>query len=251
MTNFDSVDNGGVRSTTVKFTASGKPFGADVFITVETSHEFATLANDEQVLARQEELAIQLQAQVLDMVKGAVSATRNAAASEPKGQVSIHPVAPVQSAPSQAGAPAPAGTGAPAVVAVANGATQAQGDWRSVPSRFGDGQIRFIASTAYSSDQLKADVYAWISQQGLDASLFDVWDERTGPRGAEAGQPIGSVFNIKVKKEAQSRVPDDFHRNAAGRGKFNNDGSIYPYWSKDFDAFLKYGGKAQLSEAGF
>jgi hypothetical protein len=251
MTNFDSVENGGVRSTTVKFTASGKPFGADVFITVETVHEFANLANDEQVLSRQEDLAAQLQSQVLDLIKNAVATTREAAANTPKGQVSIHPVASVQAAPAQAGYQAPAGTGAQAVVAVANGATQAQGDWRSVPSRFGDGQIRFISSTAYSSDQLKADVSRWIAGQGIDPNLFDIWDERTGPRGAEAGNPIGSVFNIKVKKEAQDRVPEDFHRNAAGRGKFNNDGSVYPYWSKDFDAFLKYGGKSQLSEAGF
>lgn len=248
---FEAVDNGGVRQTTVKFTASGKPFGADVFITVETTHEFATLANDEQVLARQEELAVQLRAQVLDIVKESVAATREAAANTPKGQVSIHPVAPVAPAPAYAGQAAPAGTGAPAVVAVANGATQGEGDWRSVASRFGDGQIRFISSLVYSSDQLKADVYAWIAKQGIDPNLFDVWDERTGPRGAEAGNPIGSVFNIKIKKDAQGLVPDDFHRNAAGRGKFNNDGSIYPYWSKDFEAFLKFGGMSKVSSAGF
>ena len=251
MTNFEAVDNGGVRQTTVKFTASGKPFGADVFITVETTHEFATLANDEQVLARQEELAVQLRAQVLDIVKESVAATREAAANTPKGQVSIHPVAPAAPAPAYAGQAAPAGTGAPAVVAVANGATQGEGDWRSVASRFGDGQIRFISSLVYSSDQLKADVYAWISKQGIDPNLFDVWDERTGPRGAEAGNPIGSVFNIKIKKDAQGLVPDDFHRNAAGRGKFNNDGSIYPYWSKDFESFLKFGGMSKVSSAGF
>ena len=251
MPNFESVDNGGVRSTTVKFTASGKPFGADVFITVETTHEFATLANDEQVLTRQEELAVQLRAQVLDIVKDSVAATREAAANTPKGQVSIHPVAPSAPAPAYAGQTAPVGTGASAVVAVANGATQGEGDWRSVASRFGDGQIRFISSLVYSSDQLKADVYAWISKQGIDPNLFDVWDERTGPRGAEAGNPIGSVFNIKIKKDAQGLVPDDFHRNAAGRGKFNNDGSIYPYWSKDFESFLKFGGASKVSAAGF
>lgn len=246
--------NGGVRSTTVKITASGKPFGADVFVSLESTHEFTNLADDDQVLARQEELAIQLRAQVLDIVKSSADTARNAAANAPKGQVSIHPAAAVLQAglqPTQANTQAPVGTGAPAVVAVANGATQAQGDWRSVPSRFGDGQIRFISSTAYSSDQLKQDVYAWIRAQGIDPNVFDVWDERTGPKGAEAGNPIGSVFNIKVKKDAQGRVPDDFHRNAAGRGKFNNDGSLYPYWSKDFEAFLKFGGKAQLSEAGF
>jgi len=247
----DTTQNGGVRSTTVKFTASGKPFGADIFITVETTHEFPNLADDEAVLNRQEELAVQLRAQVLDIVKEAVSSTREAAANAPKGQASIHPAAPVQAAPAQYNTQAPAGTGPQAVVAVANGATQAQGDWRSVPSRFGDGQIRFVSSLAYPSDQLKADVSRWIAAQGINPDLFDVWDERTGPKGAEAGQPIGSVFNIKVKKEAQNIVPEDFHRNAAGRGKFNNDGTIYPYWSKDFEAFLKFGGKSQLSGDGF
>jgi hypothetical protein len=244
--------NGGVRTTTVKFTASGKPFGADVFITVETVHEFANLADDETVLIRQEELATQLRAQVLDIIKDSVSATREAAANAPKGVVSIHPAAAVSSLPAaQANTQAPAGTGAPAVVAVANGATQAQGDWRSVPSRFGDGQIRFISSQAYTSEQLKSDVANWIAAQGIDSAHFDIWDERTGPRGAEAGNPIGSVFNIKIKKESQGLVSEDFHRNAAGRGKFNNDGSIYPYWSKDFDAFLKYGGKDKLVSPGF
>jgi hypothetical protein len=247
----DATQNGGVRSTTVKFTANGKPFGADVFITVETTHEFTNLADDETVLNRQEELAVQLRAQVLDIVKEAVSSTREAAANAPKGQVSIHPAAPIQAAPAYAGVQAPAGTGSQAVVAVANGATQAQGDWRSVPSRFGDGQIRFVSSLAYPSEQLKADVARWIAAQGLNADLFDVWDERTGPKGAEAGNPIGSVFNIKVKKDYQNLVPEDFHRNAAGRGKFNNDGSVYPYWTKDFEAFIKFGGKAQLSSDGF
>lgn len=233
-------NNGGVRSTTVKYTASGKPFGADVFISLETTHEFSELATDEVVLARQEELAVQLQAQALDLIKSAVETNKGAVASAPRPAIQAV----------QAGVQAPAGTSAPAVVAVANGATP-QGDWRSVPSRFGDGQIRFISSSAYTSDQLKADVSRWIAGQGIDANLFDIWDERTGPRGAEAGNPIGSVFNIKVKKEAQNRVPEDFHKNAAGRGKFNNDGSIYPYWSKDFEAFLKFGGKQHLTEAGF
>ena len=226
--------NGGVRTTTVKYTGSGKPFGADVFITVETTHEFTNLATDDEVLARQEEIAVQLTAQVTDLIKSAVTAV--------KGVVP----APTQYTPAPA-VQAPAGLGAPAVVAVANGATPSEGNWMSVPSRFGDGQIRFISSAVYSSDQLKADVRAWLEGQGVDPNMFDIWDERTGPKGAEAGIPIGSVYNIKVKKDFQMLVPEDFHKNAAGRGKFNNNGSLYTYWSKDFEAFLKYGGKEKLS----
>lgn len=226
--------NGGVRTTTVKYTGSGKPFGADVFITVETTHEFTNLATDDEVLARQEEIAVQLTAQVTDLIKSAVTAVKGVAP------------APAQYNPAPA-VQAPAGLGAPAVVAVANGATPSEGNWMSVPSRFGDGQIRFISSAVYSSDQLKADVRTWLEGQGVDPNMFDIWDERTGPKGAEAGIPIGSVYNIKVKKDFQMLVPEDFHKNAAGRGKFNNNGTLYTYWSKDFEAFLKYGGKEKLS----
>lgn len=245
-----SDKNGGIKTTSVKYTGSGKPFGADIFIGVEAIYEFNTLATDEEAAQVQEDLAIQLQAQVLELIKQAVANTKSAVASQPKGQVSIHAVSPQTTTPTQAGATAPAGTGNQAVIAVANGAQQGQGDWRSVPSRFGDGQIRFISSQAYPSDQLKVDVLDWIEKQGVDSSLFDVWDERTGPRGAEAGNPIGSVFNIKVKKDHQDKVTEEFHKNAAGRGKFNNDGTIYPYWSKDFEAFLKYN-KDKVSSAGF
>jgi len=240
---------GGIKSTTVKYTGSGKPFGADIFVSVESVHEWADTVDDDTALARQAELTEQLTLQVIDLIKNAAEKVRDEIAKTPKGQASVHPVQPYQATGTQTGSDAAAGMGRAAVVSVANGATPQGGDWLSVPSRFGDGQVRFVSSTAYSSDQLKADVANWITAQGLNPDFFDVWDERTGPRGAEAGNPIGSVFNIKVKKDHQDAVPADFHRNAAGRGKFNNDGSIYPYWSKDFDSFLKYGGKDRLAAA--
>ena len=233
---------GGVRSTTVKYTGSGKAFGLDSFLSIETTHEWNQLVDDETVVRRQDELVEQLSMQVTDLLK---TAAEKAKAQRPA--VSVHPVQAPPVAGVAYGQPAPAGTGAPAVVAVANGATQQEGDWRSVPSRFGDGQVRFVSSLAYPSAQLKEDVYRWIGNQGIDPNYFDVWDERTGPRGAESGNPIGSVFNIKVNKDSQHLVPAEFARNAAGRGKFNNDGSIYPYWSKDFEAFLKYGGVEKLA----
>lgn len=242
---------GGVKSTTVKYTGSGKPFGVDIFISVETVHEWSTVVDDDTALFRQEELSTQLTVQVTDLIKQAAEKVRDEIAKSPRGQASIHPVQQTPVTGSQQGQPAPAGAGPAAVVAVANGATAQQGDWLSVPSRFGDGQIRFVSSTVYTSEALKADVAKWITVQGVNADYFDVWDERTGPRGAEAGNPIGSVFNIKIKKDYQHMVPADFHRNAAGRGKFNNDGSVYPYWSKEFDAFLKYGGLEKLAPQPF
>lgn len=242
----DSV-NGGIKSTTVKYTGSGKPFGLDSFLSIEVVHEWTEPVDDQTAEARQKELVEQLTLQTTGLIQESSFTVKNIIGSTPKGQVSVHPVAPPAPAPAFQGQPAPAGTAAPAVVAVANGATPQEGNWVSVPSRFGDGQVRFISSSVYTSDQLKADVYTWIQNQGINPGYFDVWDERTGPRGAEAGNPIGSVFNIKVKKEYASSVAPEFERNAAGRGKFNNDGSIYPYWSKDFQAFLKYGGKDTLS----
>ena len=248
MTNEENdIVNGGVRSTTVKFTASGKPFGADIFLSIDTVYEFDTLANEDEVLEKQEILAVQLQAQVVDLIKSAALATKEAAINTPRGQVSIHPASNVSAIPAtEVNTVAPVGTTAQAVVAVANGATQVQGDWLSVPSRFGDGQVRFISSSAYPTDRLKSDISVWITKQGLNAEYFDIWDERIGSKGAEAGNPIGSVFNLKVKKDYQHLVAEEFHRNAAGRGKFNNDGSLYIYWSKDFDAYLKFVGKEKL-----
>lgn len=243
---------GGIVRTTVSLSASGKSLGLDCYLKFEDVVEFSTPVADDIAHLRRVDLAEKLTNQLLEELKASVEKLRTEFANTPKGAASIHSAAPAAApAAPRAGQVAPAGTGAQAVVAVANGATQAQGDWISVPSRFGDGQIRFISSRAYSSDQLKADVSAWIAAQGIDANLFDIWDERTGPRGAEAGNPIGSVFNIKVKKDYQNAVPADFHRNAAGRGKFRADGSIEPYWSKDFEAFLKFGGREKLAPAGF
>jgi hypothetical protein len=242
---------GGIVRTTVSISASGKPLGLDCYLKFEDVVEFSSPVADDIAHYRRVGLAEDLVRQLAEELKASVEKLRTEFANTPKGAVSIHAAAPATPAASRINTPAPAGTGAPAVVAVANGATQAQGDWRSVPSRFGDGQIRFISSQAYSSDQLKFDVSNWITGQGIDASIFDIWDERTGPRGAEAGNPIGSVFNIKVKKDCQSAVPEDFHRNAAGRGKFRADGSIEPYWSKDFESYLKFGGREKLAPAGF
>lgn len=239
--------SGGVRSTTVKYTGSGKPFGVDIFVSVETIHEWPDVVDDDTALARQAELSEQLTLQVTDLIKTAASKVKGEIASTPKGQASVHPVQPNQFAGTQAGTQAPQGSGPSAVVAVANGASDLGNGWMSVPSRFGDGQVRFVASSVYSSDQLKADVANWITGQGFNATYFDIWDERVGPRGAESGEMIGSVFNIKVKKDYQELVPIKFHRNAAGRGKFNNDGTVYPYWSKDFITFLdEYGGREKL-----
>lgn len=254
----NDVVNGGIKSTTVKYTGSGKPFGLDSFISIDVVYEWSDYADEETVFRKQEELLDQLTLQTTDLIQKSASTVKNIIANAPKAQAPspvqyapapLNPVTPMHEnpAPPMHGKPAPFGTGAPAVLAVANGATPQEGNWVSVPSRFGDGQIRFISSSVYSSDQLKADVFTWIQGQGINPGYFDVWDERTGPRGAESGNPIGSVFNIKIKKEYAHVVPEEFGRNAAGRGKFNNDGSIYPYWAKDFQSFLKYGGSSSLA----
>lgn len=247
----ENSNDGGIKSTTIKYTGSGKPFGVDIFISVETIHEWPDVVDDDTALARQAELSEQLTIQVTDLIKTAASKVKGEIASAPKGQASVHPVQAPAFSGTQAGTQAPQGNGQATVVAVANGASDLGGGWMSVPSRFGDGQVRFVSSAVYSTDQLKNDVANWIRQQGFNPSHFDIWDERVGPRGAESGAQIGSVFNIKVTKDSQDLVPAKFHRNAAGRGKFNNDGSIYPYWSKEFVDFLdEYGGRDRLTSSG-
>lgn len=243
-----TTSQGGVRSTTVKYTGSGKPFGVDIFVSVETIHEWPDVVDDDTALARQAELSEQLTLQVTDLIKTAAEKVRNEVAKTPKGQTSVHPVAPVQNSGTAAGSQAPSGYGQDTVRAVANGATHLEGDWQSVPSRFGDGSVRFISSSAYPTENLRADVAKWIAAQGINPDYFDIWDERTGPRGAEAGNPIGSVFNIKVNKDYYDLIPAKFQRNAAGRGRFNNDGSVYPYWAKDFLSYLDdYDGRAKFA----
>lgn len=235
---------GGVSSVSVSITLSTKALGADAFIKLEETFEFGFLANDSAAVARRAEMVDILRDQVIMEAKGVVEAVREAVATTPKGSVSIHPVNAVSASGAQAGSVAPAFSGPQATVAVANGAAPAPAggaQWMSVPSKFGDGELRFITTATYSSSQLEAEVGNWLRQHGLNPDAFKVWDNRPGAKGLEAGVPNGCVAAIKISKEAQAYVAGDIANQAIGRVKFNNNGSLYIWLTKEAEAAIKYG----------
>lgn len=231
---------GGIRQTTVSITGNGKSRGADVFIKFEEVYEFGQLVSTEEAADKRDELLLVLSAQLDQALEVAASRFRASVASTPRGAASVHQVNP---APVPAGTQAGqqvSGTGAPVIQAVANGASFAS-DWRTTPSKFGDGDIRFLSTSVYSTAQMEAEFARWVSEKGFNPLVFKVWDNRPGSRGLEAGVPNGSVANVKVSQEYSQYVPADLARNAVARIKFNSDGSLYIWFTKEFEAASKYG----------
>jgi hypothetical protein len=241
----ETNDNNEVSSTSVSITLNAKSLGADAFIKLEETLEFATPISAVDALVRREEMAALLTEQALAIATDSAKKVREYIAANPVGHVSVHPVAPASApAGSQAGAPAPAGTGAPAVAAVANGAAGG-GDWRNAPDRFDANKtVRYLSTASYTTDQMRQAAGAWLASQGLNSQLFDVWDERGD---AEQGRAISSVCNVKVGKDHAYLVPADIVKTpnggnkAVARAKFNHDGSMYFYWTKEAEAAVKYG----------
>jgi len=232
-----------VSSTSVSITLNAKSLGLDAFIKFEETVEFPDGASEVDALLRRDNMAALIADQLLAVVKDTAATVKAAA-----------PALPVASASgAYQGQPAPQGTGAAAVAAVANGAVVGGADWRSAPDRFDSTkQVRYLSTAAYTADQMKAAAAQWLASAGFSAANFDVWDER---RDAESGKAISSVCNIKVKKDLLSAVPHDVVQTNTGgvkavaRAKFNHDGSLFFYWSKDAEAAIKYGAFAPLANA--
>jgi hypothetical protein len=233
---------GGVRSVSVSVTINGKSLGVDAFVKLEETFEFVELGDENAAILKRAAIADSLAAEALEVVRNTAGSVREAIAARPQGVV--------QTVPAQQPAPAPAaqagqtvtGSGPEAIVAVANGATATNLQWGTGPSRFGDADLRFLLSSVYSSEQLEQDVATWLRGKGLNPAAFKVWDNRTGPRGLEAGVAQGSVANVKVDAELvdSGQVPDEFKSVPAARVKFNADGSLYVWPTKQFEGYLKY-----------
>lgn len=241
----ENTTSGGARHTSVSITLNAKSLGVDAFVKLEQTHEFIELADDGEALMRRSEMAQLLTEEILDIIARTAADVKQHAAENPRGAVSVHPVQPAQvPAGTQAGQQAPAQP-AQAIAAVANGANF-QNDWATCPSRFGDGDIRFLRTSAYSSDQMEADVNTWLLSKGLNPAAFKVWDNRPGPKGLEANVPNGAVGTVKITKDVLEQVPDEFGKVPAARIKFNNNGTLYIWFTKEFEAYLKYGGSAAI-----
>lgn len=245
---------GGVRSTSVKVTLNAKALGVDAFISLEETHEFTDLASDFDALQKRQDIAEVLVEQALAQIKHTADEVQKYAAENPRGHVSVHAVNAAPPAGVAAGTVA-SGPVVQQVQQVANGAaTTAAGGWLTAPDRFDAGKtVRFLSSSVYSTDQMKQDVYNWLSSKGLNPQCFEVWDERTGPRGAEAGNPISSVANIKIAEPYRTQVPADVTFTdrggvkAVARAKFNADGSLYLWLDKGAEAAHKYGALSAIS----
>jgi hypothetical protein len=245
---------GGVRSTSVKVTLNAKSLGVDAFISLEETFEFTELATDFDALQRRQDIAEVLVEQALTQVKATSEQVQKYAAENPRGHVSVHAVNAAPPAGVAAGTVA-SGPVVQQVTQVANGAaTTAGGGWLTAPDRFDAGKtVRFLSSSVYSTDQMKQDVYSWLSGKGLNPQCFEIWDERTGPRGAEAGNPISSVANVKIAEPYRAQVPaevtftDRGGVKAVARAKFNSDGSLYIWLDKVAEAAHKYGALSVIS----
>lgn len=235
---------GGVSQVSVSITLSTKALGADAFIKLEETYDFGAPVNDGEAVVRRSHMVDVLRDQVLDEAKNIVHSIREEIANTPKGSVSVHPVATTTISGTQSGSVAPAFSGPSATVAVANGAAAAPAGgatWMSVPSKFGDSELRFITTASYPTSQLEAEVGKWLRQHGLNPDAFKIWDNRSGQKGLEAGVPNGCVAAVKISKDAQAFVAGDIANQAIARVKFNANGSLYIWLTKEADAAIKYG----------
>jgi hypothetical protein len=241
-------EKGGVRSTSVSITLNAKSLGVDAFIKVEQTQEFVNPVSADEAKQYRVQMGDALTSEALTIVETTAKQVKEYAAANPRGATSVHDVRPAAPAPAgvQAGTQV-SGDGAAAVVAVANGASHSQ-EWLSCPSRFGDGDLRFLSTASYPQEQMEADVANWLRGQGMNPAAFKVWDNRGGPKGMEAGVPQGSVANVKIDKALvdDGTVPDEFSKVPAARVKFNNNGSLYVWFTKQFEGYSKYSLADQL-----
>ena len=243
----------GVSQVTVSITVSAKPLGGDAYIKMEEVFDFLTPVSPAEAEETRAYIAENLRTQALAEAVKTAEVIRATVAATPRGNVSVHPVTPVSNAGSQAGQFAPA-SGPAATVGIANGATPAPAggvQWASVKSKFGEGELRFVTTSSMTTDDLKARVLQQIeSKWGLNPAALIVWDNRIGPKGLEAGVPAGCVTAVKVSKDAHEFVPVEFHTAAISRSKFNADGSVYVWMTKEGEAALKYGALDRIKNGG-
>jgi hypothetical protein len=228
-----------IRSTSVSITLNCKPLGLDAFVKFEETVEFPELVDTVEALVKREEMAQLITDQLINVVSDTAAAIKAAAPALP-----VAPVVPQAPAGTRQGQPAPSGTGSAAVHAVANGATAGGLDWRNAPDRFDTTKtVRYLSSDSYPAEAMKAAAAQWLAAAGFNPEAFDIWDER---RDAESGKAISSVCNIKVKKDLHGLVPADVVATKTGgvkavaRAKFNHDGSMFFYWSKEAESAIKY-----------
>lgn len=236
---------GTIKEVTVSITKSVKLHGDLISITLGETRTLNSASESDGIIVR-DGVANLLQEQIASLLKEAVAKHGDVLPTPVTPGYVQRPAAPAYTGTQVAG-PAYSGSGAAAVAAVANGAPVSAGAWMSVPSRFGDGDIRFLPTSVYPSAQLENEVSNFLLGRNLNPSFFKTWDNRPGQRGLEAGVPNGAVAAVKLSDGAPGK--EQIGNNAAARVKFNNDGSLYIWLTKEFEAALKFVGAA-LAPAG-
>lgn len=242
--------NPGVSQVTVSITVSAKPLGGDAYIKMEEVFDFITPVSPAEAEETREYIVGNLRNQILKEAVKTAEQIRVTVAETPRSNVSVHPVAVPVNTGTQFGKFVPNG-GAASTVGVANGASVSNGSnaWGSVKSKFGEGELRFLTTSAMSTEDLKTKVLSFLKDKhNLNPEAFVVWDNRIGPRGLEAGVSSGCVTAVKISKEAQSFVSPELHSAAIARSKFNADGSVYVWLTKEAEAALKFGALDALKE---
>lgn len=244
---------GGVSQVTVSVTISAKPLGGDAFIKLEETYTYDTPVDDGTAVIRRADMVDVLRDQAIQEAQKTANSLREHIVNNPRGNVSIHPVAPAAAAGTAFGTQSPA-FGAAATVAVANGATPPVSgglQWASVKAKFGEGELRFVTTASQSSDELKARVLEQMTTKfGLNPEALVVWDNRTGAKGLEAGVPAGCVAAVKISKDAADFVPAEVAALAVARVKHNSDGSLYIWMTKEGESALKYGALDRIKVGG-
>jgi hypothetical protein len=239
----------GVSQVTVSITVSAKPLGGDAYIKMEEVFDFLSPVSPAEAEETRAYIAENLRTQVLNEAVKTAEVIRATVAATPRGNVSVHPVTAPSNTGAQTGQFVPS-AGPAATVGVANGATPTATvglQWASVKSKFGEGELRFVTTSSISSDELKNSVLAQIQTKwGINPAALIVWDNRVGPKGLEAGVPAGCVTAIKISKDAHEFVSPELHSAAIARSKFNADGTVYVWLTKEGEAALKYGALGAL-----
>lgn len=122
--------------------------------------------------------------------------------------------------------------------AIAASAPQAQGDWAIGIKPKGTGTFKYLTTSAYPTDRLKAEVSQQVSALGINPEDVDVYDDRTGRYGLESGNEAYQPAKVKVKDGTKLASALQGKTIVAGVD-FNTDGTVKVVLTKDGRAALQ------------
>lgn len=116
--------------------------------------------------------------------------------------------------------------------------TAAPTDGWAVATKPKGGQFRYLTTAAYSLDRFKADAIAAVAAAGIDTSMVDVYDDRTGKYGLESGNEGYTPGKVKAK-DGTPLAQAMGGKSIIGGIEFNNDGTVRFSLSRDGKAAVQ------------